>query len=127
LLRTGAATPGLLPAVPVEDEDGVEEGRLLFRAHRSRERDRGLVARKKQAAMSAHGTLGCEVCGFDFASTYGELGKGFAEVHHAVPLSQSGLTKTRLADLVVLCSNCHRMAHRGQPWPSVEDLRGILR
>jgi predicted HNH restriction endonuclease len=26
------------------------------------------------------------VCGFDFAQTYGDRGKGFIECHHIVPL-----------------------------------------
>lgn len=125
-LRAGVAQPNIFPAEPVEDEEGVEEGRLVFRLHRKRERDRGLVPRKKQEAISARGKLDCEVCGFDFATTYGPLGDGFAEIHHVVPLSESGTTRTRLADLAVVCSNCHRMAHRRRPWASIPDLRAIL-
>ncbi|HEX7304188.1 HNH endonuclease, partial [Lentzea sp.] len=67
--------------------------------------------------------LACEVCGFDFESFYGERGKGFAEVHHAVPLHVTGPTTTKLDDLVVLCSNCHRMIHRGKNWMTPDELR----
>jgi 5-methylcytosine-specific restriction protein A len=126
LLRAGAAEPGLLPAEPVEDESDVEEGRLLFRSHRARERDRRLVGRKKAEALATRGKLDCEVCGFDFAVTYGELGQGFAEIHHVVPLAATGVTKTRLADLAVLCANCHRMAHHRRPWASIQELRILI-
>ena len=63
--------------------------------------------------MDAEGALRCEGCGFDFAATYGELGHGFAECHHVVPLAdlRAG-SRTRLSDLVILCANCHRMIHR---------------
>lgn len=125
-LRDGAAGPDSFPAVSEEDEDEVAEGRLLYRRHRARERNRTLVAKKKAAAL-AKGTLSCEVCGFDFENTYGPLGNGFIECHHKQPLSLSGSTSTRLGDLALLCSNCHRMAHRGKPWPSVLELARIVR
>ena len=30
-------------------------------------------------------------------------------------------------DLVVLCANCHRIAHRMSPLPTLDDLRATLR
>ncbi len=62
------------------------------------------------------GRLICEVpgCGFDFLQTYGVVGKGYTQVHHLRPLSDySGPEKTRLADLAIVCANCHAMIHRG--------------
>ena len=57
--------------------------------------------------------LKCEVCDFDFRATYGDLGEGFAECHHVLPLAELAPgTKTKLRDLAILCANCHRMAHR---------------
>lgn len=80
----GAAESSILPAVPEADEGEIEaeEGRLLVRVHRVRERDRTLVQRKKAAAFARQGSLPCEVCGFDFAITYGTLGEQFIEAHH---------------------------------------------
>lgn len=72
------------------------------------------------------GRLACEVCGFEFSKAYGDLGEGFIEAHHLVALSEAGVSKTRLVDLAVLCSNCHRMAHRRRPWPSVRQLRDLM-
>ena len=43
--------------------------------------------RRKEAISRAHDRLACEVCGFDFAITYGDLGTGFIEAHHVLPLS----------------------------------------
>lgn len=126
-LRAGAdAGPDFFPVEPVDDEDGVMEGRLLFRQHRARERNRRLVERKKQQVLASVGALACEVCGFDFRITYGERGDGFIECHHIRPLAESGLTQTRQADLALLCANCHRMVHRYQPWPSMSELRELL-
>lgn len=123
-LRAGALEERSgFPVAPEEGEDEVEEGRLLYRRHRDRERSRGLVDRKKRQAAD----LSCEVCGFDFERVYGPLGKGFIECHHLTPLSATGETKTRLADLALVCANCHRMAHRRRPWATLDDLRALIR
>ena len=63
-------------------------------------------------ALSIHG-YDCMACGFNFEEYYGEIGKGFIEVHHVVPLAKAGKTETNPeTDVVVLCANCHRMVHR---------------
>ena len=111
------------------EEDDIEapEGRLLTRYHRSRERARGLVLRKKEHAIRSGQALTCEVCDSCFAAHYGDRGVGFIECHHRQPLSSlSPGTPTKLADLALVCSNCHSMLHRGNPWPSVEELRRTL-
>jgi 5-methylcytosine-specific restriction enzyme A len=125
-IRAGASGAIEFPTQPEEGEDEVEEGRLLYRMHRTRERDSSIIRKKKQQALKSTGGLACEVCSFDFAAVYGELGHGYAECHHTVPLSHSGATKTRLSDLAIVCSNCHRMLHRRQPWSSIADLRQIV-
>lgn len=123
-----AAESSLLPAVPESDEDDIEadEGRLLTRLHRVRERDRKVVERKKAGVLARQGFLACEVCKFDFAATYGALGERFIEAHHIVPLAQAGTTRTVLADLALVCSNCHRMLHRAKPWISPAQLQERL-
>jgi 5-methylcytosine-specific restriction protein A len=109
-----------------EDDEGVLEGSLVLRVHRDRERKASAVERKKNAALWAHGRLSCEVCGFDFAASYGEAGHGFIECHHVRLLSDTGRTLTRQSDLALVCSNCHRMLHR-RPWPSIDELRHRLK
>lgn len=113
--------------VPVDDEDDhAKEGRLLQRQHFVRERDKKLRAKKIAAFLKAHPRVHCEVCGFDFEATYGERGREYTEVHHVVPLHESGETKTKLSDLILLCANCHRMIHRNTPWLTPDELRGLL-
>jgi predicted HNH restriction endonuclease len=119
---------GLEETVEEQEELARPEGRVVYvyRLHRRVERNRGLVERKKQAVRDSTGALACEACGFDFAVRYGEVGEGFAEVHHVRPL-HLGEATTSLDDLVVLCANCHRIAHRMSELPTLEDLRSILR
>ena len=122
------ATTGESPVFEEEGEDEVEEGRILFRIHRTRERNPRLRKRKIAAVLKGSGELACQVCGFNFAATYGdELGGGFIEVHHVTPLCElrEGGT-TRMNDLAVVCSNCHRMLHRAKPWLRPDDLRSRL-
>jgi 5-methylcytosine-specific restriction protein A len=113
------------------DDDGTEEaaeGRILTRLHRSRERNRKLVATKKARAMRDSGRLTCEGCDFDFADTYGERGRGYMEAHHTLPVHEIRPGQvTRLADLALVCANCHRMIHARRPWLKVEELRGSMR
>jgi 5-methylcytosine-specific restriction endonuclease McrA len=92
--------------------EGEERTRMVL--HRRRE---GRLRKKKidDALQLNGGRLICEVpaCGFDFLKTYGALGKGYAQVHHLRPLSDySGVGKTRLEDLAIVCANCHAMIHR---------------
>lgn len=122
ILRSGAGAESF-PSDPEPDEDEVREGRLVYRMHRSRERNRKLVERKKEQVRSSGLPLACEVCGMDFGAFYGELGDGYIECHHLVPLSESGPTTTRLDDLALVCANCHRMSHRGTPWRSIDQLQ----
>ncbi len=69
----------------------------------------------------------CEVCGFDFEKTYGQLGAGYIEVHHKKPVSEGERITDLNNDLVMLCSNCHRMIHRGRDHMiTVEELKGII-
>jgi 5-methylcytosine-specific restriction protein A len=109
------------------DIDRADEGRVLLLAHLSRERDPRLRARKIKEARTQLGYVRCEACGFDFERTYGERGRDYIECHHKNPLSQTGRTTTSLIDLALVCSNCHRMIHRSQPWLSLDELRSLLR
>lgn len=97
-----------------EDEDYLaKEGKVIYKLHKFRERNNKLNNKKKEQYLKDFGKLDCEVCKFNFFETYGELGKGFIEAHHRVPLSEiDGEQITKLDDLALVCSNCHRMLHR---------------
>ncbi|MDH0733082.1 HNH endonuclease [Pseudomonas sichuanensis] len=101
-----------------------EEGRVLTRMHRTRERDRKLVASKKKHALEKYGKLECEVCGFNFLAEYGMAGEGLIDVHHLKPVHtlRPG-EKTHLNDLALLCANCHRVVHSSKRWLDIEQLR----
>ncbi len=108
-------------------ETGSDEGSLLLRRHYGRERNKTKVREKKDAVRKETGCLTCEACGFDFFQRYGERGDGYIECHHRIPLSESGPTQTRLKDLALVCSNCHRMIHRNpNDWLSLEELKALL-
>jgi 5-methylcytosine-specific restriction protein A len=126
--------PALLDAIATPDTEEEEhiavEGRVLERLHRFRERDRRLRQEKLKSVLRAGGALACEVCGFDFAQRFGTHGDGYIEVHHVVPLHETGTSETRLTDLALLCANCHRMSHRRLDetgtWPSPKELRTLI-
>lgn len=90
-----------------------KEGGTLLKYHKYRERNQTLIRKKKDQYFKRHNNLACEQCGFDFEKTYGAIGKGFIECHHKTPLAELNmLTITSLDDLMLVCSNCHRMMHR---------------
>ena len=94
-----------------ESDDSFLEGAEKKWIQTSRERNPEL----KKAAMEKYGR-NCMVCGFNFNNRYGStLAKDYIEVHHTKPLGESrGERKTAIKDVIVACSNCHRMLHRSQ-------------
>lgn len=101
---------------PAEGEisDGAEafveaaEGKAKLVLHLKRERGHALIAAFKASLIDPR----CEACGLNFNDKYGELGKGYIEAHHRVPVSSivEGV-KTKITDLAALCANCHRVIH----------------
>uniref|UniRef100_UPI001ABBA277 HNH endonuclease n=1 Tax=Burkholderia sp. BCC1640 TaxID=2676294 RepID=UPI001ABBA277 len=112
------------------DEPGIEEaeeGRVATRMHRFRERDRRLVGEAKKQAQERYGRLLCVACGFDFLKKYGELGDGVIDVHHTKPVhTMRPGEKTKVSDLILLCSNCHRIVHSKRKWLTLEQLKAAL-
>ena len=72
----------------------------------------------------------CEVCGMDFESVYGEIGKDLIEVHHKKPLYIDGVEQEVYPTeeyLACLCSNCHRIIHRYKgKIISVEEMKELF-
>ena len=103
----------------------VSEGEQKIAQHLERERNLKIVKLAKELFRNRHnGEVFCEVCGFDFCETYGDLGEGFIEAHHKKPISQmvSG-DLTKIEDFIMVCSNCHSMLHTGNEWISHEELK----
>lgn len=104
------------------------EGRIVTRLHRTRERSRSIVEKKKKSCLKIHNRLNCEACGFDFSEFYGPRGDGYIECHHIKPVHEmKAKDKTKLSDLALVCANCHRMIHAKRPWLTIKQLRQILR
>jgi hypothetical protein len=108
----------------MKDEENYLEGKPIGRYINAYERRPEL----RLAAIRFHGTE-CLVCGFEFATSYGEHGEGYIEVHHLRSVSSLGeetLVDPKV-DMTVLCSNCHRMIHRKRDTIlTPEELRAML-
>jgi hypothetical protein len=102
--------------VEIVDDEGLlfsaNEGRVKVVQHLERERSARLRRMKIKSVIDAGMPLQCEACGFDFGKVYPDIGDGYCEVHHRDWLASGNERRTKLEDLAVLCSNCHRMIHR---------------
>lgn len=104
------------------------EGQEKERLHKFKERNPTVIAIAKRNFLSKHGKLFCQVCNFDFEEKYGELGAGFIEAHHTLPLSQlTDKSKTKPSDIAMVCSNCHRMLHTNRPWLIMSKLKKLIK
>jgi HNH endonuclease len=100
----------------------------LFRRHLRIERNRRVIEAAKNSRLKVSGDLRCEACGFSFQRTYGELGLGFIEAHHKIPLGRLRRERnTAISDIALLCANCHRMVHKSNPLLPIEALKVILK
>jgi hypothetical protein len=129
LLNVHNPTARIPLAVPVVHQGDVDassphEGKRSWKRHQEIERSKKVVSAKIRAVLHKTGRLVCEVCGFDFSKVYKLPKTHFCEVHHLQPLSKRGREKaTDLADLSVICSNCHRAIHLISPLPTLDVFR----
>lgn len=112
------------------DEYTAQEGseRTIFKLHKFRERDHKIIEKAKEKAKKEN-KFYCEVCMFNFEFQYPNLGNGFIECHHRNPISKGGVRETKVEDLAIVCSNCHRMLHRKDingNYLSVSELHGLI-
>lgn len=110
------------------DDEGFLEGKMAYKKHLVRERNHALKVQTIKKFKATHGNnIYCEICGFDFYKTYGDIGKDFIEVHHTIPISTiKENEKTKVEDMALLCSNCHSMIHRRRPWLKKEDIKKLI-
>lgn len=97
-------------------DENVSEGKVTTKTVVIRERSRKL----RESAIEyfkVDDKIKCSICGFEFAVTYGDYGKGYIEIHHKKPVYQYGdknietVLKEALENLAPVCANCHRMLH----------------
>lgn len=116
--------------IVIEDEEAAEfpEGRIMYKLHKTKERNPAVIKIAKRNFIKKHGLLFCEICGFDFELKYGEIGKHFIEGHHTLPISKlSENETTRPTDIAMVCPNCHRMLHKRRPWLRLSELKALLK
>lgn len=110
-----------------DGESSFPEGKAKYQRHRRYERDSRIARLAKSKRMQEKKSLGCDACGFCFQKKYGAREAGFIEALHNLPVSQLGARqRTKISDIALVCSNCHRMLHRANPWLSVDALKAII-
>jgi 5-methylcytosine-specific restriction endonuclease McrA len=126
---------GLFEAVAraVGGRTGSEDSHETYSAVENRTHVASHVARERNGLLPAQCKLRdkyvCQVCRMRYRDVYGQLGTGFAEAHHIVPLGRlKGTTRSTLDDLITVCADCHRMLHRmsGEK-DDIQELRCIVR
>lgn len=126
----------------IRDAMGVHESPLepkekefLHRSYAEGERHRRettFFVRHPQLVRDARKFYGskCQVCGFDPKRLFGRRHEYTSlECHHLNPLSgRSEISQTRLEDVAIVCSNCHRLLHTRRLKPlSLEEARSVFR
>lgn len=101
------------------------EGFTKIALHKIRERNKRIIQLKKAAAKN---DLRCEICGFSFVEKYGAIGQNVIEVHHTNPVAEmQPREKTRLKDLILVCSNCHSIIHSRRPCLTVKEIKSAIK
>ena len=109
----------------------IEEGFVQIGQVKAKARSRMLVAIAKKHYLF-NGKISCVACNFNFHDFYGEIGRGYIEIHHLKPIYayESKLKQSiqdALKNVVPLCSNCHSIVHRkNDPILSIPSLQNLI-
>ncbi len=127
------STKGKKHSIIIYDEkEMVSEGEIITKESRLKKRCLKLRDAAIQKYTQSNGRILCSVCGFDFEKVYKELGKGYIEIHHEVPIyqySNEGFQQyigDAVKQMKPLCANCHRMIHRKKKPLSIDELKRIV-
>lgn len=130
--------PEIVEALEKNDLTGVE---LISEEFSAQESNNLFEGAKKAVTINAyernpkarnlclkHWGTKCSVCGFDFETKYGKIGKGFIHVHHLIPVAQIGKSYQidPISDLRPVCPNCHSMIHSKNPPYTIDEIREII-
>ena len=104
-------------------EDNYSEGDVIDRSIKYYNRNRDA----RDACIAYYG-CSCSICGMNFEEVYGELGRGFIEVHHIKKIStyEDKHNIDPIKDLRPVCSNCHSIIHRKRIPCSMEFIKANL-
>lgn len=100
-----------------------QEGR-----HVKREQDVYVRSASAREKCKAHYEYTCQACGLRMDHVYGEIGKGFIEVHHLNPihLFDDVHVVDPINDLITLCPNCHAMIHKLEDPGDITTLKELI-
>jgi 5-methylcytosine-specific restriction protein A len=111
------AAPPQQEAVLAALEGGSYRREAIFR-----ERNQALIELKKRSSDGR-----CSVCLLRFADRYTGITRLCLVAHHADPIGQrKKASKTTLADIDLLCPNCHAAVHTEDPPLTADELRSRL-
>lgn len=110
----------------------IEEGFTKLSQIKIKQRSRKLVEVAKEH-YAQNGKIFCSACNFNFEDFYGEIGKGYIEIHHLKPIfayednfEQS--INEAIDGVAPVCSNCHRIIHRkNDQLLSIPSLQELIR
>lgn len=112
-----------------EDDSEFEEGKVLTRVHKTRERNRGL-RKKLIGKLLKNNECHCELCKVKPQGGLGDLALRMFECHHVIPVSEAVRGNTKLSDLSLLCANCHRLIHaaiaKEKRWLRIDEAKSLL-
>jgi hypothetical protein len=80
----------------------------------------------RDACIAYYGST-CSICGFDFETAYGVIGRGYIHVHHlkAISAFEEEHEVDPIRDLRPVCPNCHAMLHHKSS-PTLEELSNAI-
>lgn len=106
--------------ITYNEDDMISEGLSFSKMTKVKKRSKKLRDAAIEHYTDKRGHIKCAVCGFDFQKVYGELGKGYIQIHHEKPICQysdDGFEKyiaEAIKDMKPVCANCHCMIHRNK-------------
>ena len=103
-IRSQVAEPQFQSGASDDDDFKAPEGRILLQQHKVRERNPGLVKRKKRKVLCEHDCLKCEVCGLEFSEFYGDLGEVSSNAITAFRCRNSGRARRRDSRIYAWCA-----------------------
>lgn len=116
------------------EDEMVFEGESTVKKSKTRTRSQRLRKAAIEHYTDTNGKISCDVCGFCFEDKYGDIGKGFIEIHHEKPICQysdegfESYISEAVKYVKPLCSNCHRMIHHKPKRPmTIDELKKTIR
>lgn len=130
LIRAGIlVADSLRESVDESGEQEFFEERVVTELHKRRERDHKLRERLLSSRRKI-GRLACDMCCAQSQTGDPMLEDATFEAHHLLPLSMAAGRTTRLADVALLCANCHRLLHRAislkKSWLGLSEGKEII-